>query len=181
MPYVRFKTCNKYQCIFEPKYDLLQVLAFIISMICKIVGVTSTMLDSRISKGASILRIWSANCLIEISNIGFIYTLALQIHKIEAKGQRRLLNRLITWGQEVCYTSLHSEPASALSLPTVWSLWGNPGMARCREMATLPAGYIPQRKLPLASSSGSLGFIVCMQCCRMVDSVPTRHTRSLRL
>ena len=26
---------------------------------------------------------------------------------------------------------LHSEPASALSLPTVWSLLGNPGMARC--------------------------------------------------
>ena len=77
----------------------------------------------------------------------------------------------MTWGQEVCYTSLHSEPASALSLPTVWSLWGNPGMARCWEMATLPAGYIPQRKVPSASSSGSLGFIVCVQCCRMVDSV----------
>ena len=28
-------------------------------------------------------------------------------------------------------------------------------------MATLPAGYIPQRKLPSASSSGSLDFIVC--------------------
>jgi hypothetical protein len=71
----------------------------------------------------------------------------------------------MTWGQEVCYTSLHSEPASALSLPTVGSLWGNPGMARCREMATLPAGYIPQRKLPSDSSSGSLGFIVCQQDC----------------
>ena len=68
----------------------------------------------------------------------------------------------MTWGQEVCYTSLHSEPASALSLPTVWSLWGNPGMARCREMATLPAGYIPQRKVSSASSSGSLDFIVCV-------------------
>ena len=34
-------------------------------------------------------------------------------------------------GQEVCYASLHSEPASALGLPTVWSLWGNPGIARC--------------------------------------------------
>ena len=30
----------------------------------------------------------------------------------------------------------------------------------------------PQRKLTLASSSGSLGFIVCVKCCRMVDSVP---------
>ena len=53
----------------------------------------------------------------------------------------------MTWGQEVCYTSLHSEPASALSLLTVWSLWGNPGMARCWEMATFPAEYILQRKL----------------------------------
>ena len=61
----------------------------------------------------------------------------------------------------VCYTSLHSEPASALSLPTVWSTLGNPGVARCQEMATLPAGYIPQRKLPSASSSGSLFHCVC--------------------
>ena len=78
----------------------------------------------------------------------------------------------MTWGQEVCYASLHSEPASALSLPTVWSLWGNPGMARCWEMSTLPAGYILQRKVTSASSSGSLGSIVCVKCCRMVDSVP---------
>ena len=33
----------------------------------------------------------------------------------------------MTWGQEVCYTSLHSKPASALSLATVWSLWGTQG------------------------------------------------------
>ena len=46
----------------------------------------------------------------------------------------------------------------------------------CQEMATLPAEYIPQCKLPSASSIGSLGFIVCVQCCRMVDSVPIRHT-----
>ena len=66
----------------------------------------------------------------------------------------------MNWGQEVCYASLHSEPASALGLPTVWSLWGNPGMTRCWEMSTLPTGYIPQRKVTSASSSGSLGFIV---------------------
>ena len=48
-----------------------------------------------------------------------------------------------------------------LGLLTVWSLWGNPGMARCQEMSTLPAGYIPQCKLTSASSSGSLDFIVC--------------------
>jgi hypothetical protein len=62
---------------------------------------------------------------------------------------------------KVSYASLHSEPASALGLMTVWSLWGNPGMARCQEMSNLPAGYIPQRKVTSASSSGSLGFIVC--------------------
>ena len=50
---------------------------------------------------------------------------------------------------------------------TVWSLWGNPGMAKCREMSILPAGYIQQCKMTLASKSGSLGFIV-----RFVDSVP---------
>jgi hypothetical protein len=43
-------------------------------------------------------------------------------------------------------------------------------------MATLPAGYIPQPKVPSASSSGSLGFIVCVKCGRIVDSVPIRHT-----
>ena len=48
-----------------------------------------------------------------------------------------------------------------LGLPTVWSFCGNPGMARCQAMSTLPAGYIPQSKVTLASSSGSLGFIVC--------------------
>ena len=31
---------------------------------------------------------------------------------------------------------------------SVW-YWGNLGVARCREMATLPAGYIPQHKVPL--------------------------------
>ena len=70
----------------------------------------------------------------------------------------------MTWGQEVCYASLHSEPASALGLPTVWSLWGNPGMARCWEMSTLHAGYIPQHKVTSASSSGSLGFIMNFHC-----------------
>ena len=36
-------------------------------------------------------------------------------------------------------------------------------------MATLPAGYIPQRKVPMASSNGNLDFIV--KCYRIVDSV----------
>ena len=54
------------------------------------------------------------------------------------------------------YASFQWTPASTLSLSTLWSLRGNPGMIRCKEMATLPAGYIPQRKLPSVSSSGSL-------------------------
>ena len=45
-------------------------------------------------------------------------------------------------------------------------------MATCWEMSTLPAGYIPQRKVTLESSRGSLGFIVCVKSCRMVDSAP---------
>ena len=42
-----------------------------------------------------------------------------------------------------------------------------PGDGLCQEMSTLPAGYIPQRKVTLASSSG----LLCIKCCRMVDSV----------
>ena len=68
--------------------------------------------------------------------------------------------------------TVHSEPASALGLPTVWSQLGNLGMARFQEMLSLSAGYIPQRKVTSESSSGSLGFIVCVKCCRMADSVP---------
>ena len=41
------------------------------------------------------------------------------------------------------------------------------------------AGYIPQPKVPSASSSGSLGFIVCVKCGRMVDIVPIKHTISI--
>ena len=71
----------------------------------------------------------------------------------------------MTWGQEVCYASFQWMPASALSLLTVWSQRGNPGVSRCQEMATLPAGYIPQCRVPSASSSGSLGFLLYVQCC----------------
>ena len=37
----------------------------------------------------------------------------------------------MAWGLEACFTVFHSKPASALSLLTVWSLQGNPAMARC--------------------------------------------------
>ena len=79
----------------------------------------------------------------------------------------------------VCYTSLYSEPASSLSLLTVWSHRGIPGVTMCQEMATSPAGYIPQHKVPSASSSRSLDFFVCLQCCRMINSVPIEHTISI--
>ena len=36
-----------------------------------------------------------------------------------------------------------------------------------------------QRKVRSASSSRSMGCIVCVQCFRMVDSVPIRHTISI--
>ena len=40
--------------------------------------------------------------------------------------------------------------------------WGNPGVARSQEMAILPVGYIPQRKVPSVSSSESLvSLCVC--------------------
>ena len=68
---------------------------------------------------------------------------------------------MTTSGQEVCYASLQSELAFTLGLLTVWSLLGNLRMARCIEMSTLPAGYIPQRKVPSASSNESLDFNVC--------------------
>ena len=58
-------------------------------------------------------------------------------------------------------TSLHGEPASALSLSTVWSHQGNLVVTRCWEMTTLPMTYMQQCKVPSASSSKSLGFIVC--------------------
>jgi hypothetical protein len=93
----------------------------------------------------------------------------------------------MTWGQEVCYASLHSEPASALSLPTVWSLWGNPGMARCWEMSILPAGYIPQCKVPSASSSGSRMVDIVYQLgilslsCSQYSQTICRHHRQMIL
>ena len=37
----------------------------------------------------------------------------------------------------------------------------NLGMARCREMVTLPVGYILQHKVPSSSSSESLFHFVC--------------------
>ena len=35
-------------------------------------------------------------------------------------------------------------------LLTVWSLWGNPGMARCRKKSALAFGYIPKTILNFA-------------------------------
>ena len=57
----------------------------------------------------------------------------------------------MTWVQEVCYASLHSEPASVL-----WQYGQSGGMARYREMSTLPSGYIPQCKVTSTRSSESL-------------------------
>ena len=55
---------------------------------------------------------------------------------------------------------LHIGHATVLGLRTVWSLWGNPGMARCRKKSALAIGYIQKPKALLASSSGISGFNV---------------------
>ena len=68
----------------------------------------------------------------------------------------------------------------AMGFLTRWSLWGNPGMARCQEMSTLPAGYISQRKVTSASSSGSLGFIVCVKFCMIVYRLTQRNCSERR-
>ena len=70
--------------------------------------------------------------------------------------------------------SLNSEPASELGLLTVWSLCGNLEMARCWEMSTLHAGYIPQSDI--GQQQWFIGFhnelSLCVKCCRMVDIIP---------
>ena len=64
-----------------------------------------------------------------------------------------------TSGGLLCFISINiSNPTElADSIVTV----GNPGIIRCQEMANLPAEYIPQRKVPLTCSNGSLDFILC--------------------
>ena len=52
-------------------------------------------------------------------------------------------------GGLLCFISMNASVRTELADSMV-----TPGETRCREMATLPAGYIPQRKLPSASSSG---------------------------
>ena len=75
----------------------------------------------------------------------------------------------MTWGQEVCYASLHSEPASALGLLTVWSLWGNPGMARLLRDVNFASKIHPAGQSDIGEQQWVTGF---HKCCRMVASVP---------
>ena len=77
----------------------------------------------------------------------------------------------LSWGSKECLyvfnrirTSHDAAPYSpccashltcyCTGLLTVWSLWGNPGMARCRKKSALAFGYIQKPKALLASSSG---------------------------
>ena len=48
----------------------------------------------------------------------------------QANGRLKFVADLRSEGL-LCFTTLHSEPASALGLTTVWSLWGNLGKASC--------------------------------------------------
>ena len=68
----------------------------------------------------------------------------------------------------VYYTSLHSEPASALSLPTVWSHRGWLGVKRWQ----LCLQDISHRSKWHRRAAVGHCFIVFVQCCRMVDSIP---------
>ena len=81
----------------------------------------------------------------------------------------------LSWGSKECLyvfnrirTSHDAAPYSpccashltcyCTGLLTVWSLWGNPGMARCRKKSALAFGYIQKPKALLASCSGISGF-----------------------
>ena len=59
----------------------------------------------------------------------------------------------MTWGQEVSYTSLYSEPASTLSLLSVWS-----GMARCREIVNFVCRIHPTAQSAIREQQCPTGF-----------------------
>ena len=68
-------------------------------------------------------------------------------------------------GLEACFTVLHSETASTLSLLTVWLLWGNPEIARCLKKSNLSCWINPAAQSTLGEqywdslvSEHSVGF-----------------------
>ena len=71
---------------------------------------------------------------------------------IQANGRLSLEDDLRSGG--VCFTVFHSEPASALSLLTVWSLRGNPGMARCWRKSNLSYWIHPAAQSILGEQKG---------------------------
>ena len=50
---------------------------------------------------------------------------------------------LMAWGQESCCTVCRVEPASALSLASTWTLWGNPGWPGCLRKCDSGQGRHP--------------------------------------
>ena len=79
-------------------------------------------------------------------------------HTIQANGRLTFEDDLRLGGL-LCFISINASVRTELADSMV--ILGEPGVARCHKMATLPAGYIPQCKVPSASSSGSLDFTVC--------------------
>ena len=76
----KVQTCNKYiigipMHFWAKIWFITGIIAFIISMICEIVGVKLTMLDPSIPKVASILPIWDANCMVEIIDMVLYHVL----------------------------------------------------------------------------------------------------------
>ena len=78
-------------------------------------------------------------------------------------------------------TVFHSEPASALGLLTVRSLWGNPGMARCWRKSDLGFGYIQQLKILLASCSGMCWWVSTVSVGFQIKNRQTKHRRLIFL
>ena len=85
---------------------------------------------------------WLFSCLIINSDkLGSVAGPAIQ-----AITGRLIFEDDLRSGGPQCFTtrwnSVRTELANSMVTP------GDPWMARCREMSTLPAGYIPQRKVP---------------------------------
>ena len=76
------------------------------------------------------------------SQLSGLCRLRIKLSWVRLRGPVIQANGRLTYEDDL--RSFQWTPASALSLLTVWSHRGNPGVTRCWEMAFLPAGYIPQ-------------------------------------
>ena len=71
---------------------------------------------------------------------------------IQANGRLTFEDDLRSGGL-LCFISINASVRTELADSMVTLHRGNPGVARCREMATLLVGYIPQCKMSLCVCS----------------------------